>query len=711
MNLRRVLLSLVVLTFVAACDKTTGGPPAVEPPDDTVSISAVSTLTPSAGGLLTVAGANFSGAGSVSIGGAEVPAAEIQSWGQAQIVLRVPAGTPNGLLSVTNDEDATATYATPLHVVAALKVQPLAAEPGSRRYPVTARAEDAAGQPVPGARLSFEVDGMDVSTVTAVTDALGVARATLDLTGVHTAVEVRVSADEPVSVAADFAPAVDTPLGREVLVSDGTTTMPLYVQLGDAGQFVTISSLNRRPDDPVVSSVGGGAVPTAGPRDGERDEIIVAYEAGVVMSSAVRADALAAAGVQRIRSAAGPGYDLDLVRVPAGRSMAEAIATLEADPRVRYAEPNRRVYRAALPTDPGLEQQWGPFAIGAPNAWTVTDGTGAVVAVLDDAFDLRHADLVDAWLPGFDFCQNDGCSIVDADPHGDDAVHGTHVAGIIAAGHNGAGTVGIAPGAGVVPVKIMAEGAVGSTIWELISAIRWAAGQEVPGAPVNAHPADVISISFGGYYEDLSVTEAVNDAVALGAVVVAAIGNYDPEFDDSPMDVNYPGALPNVIGVGAIDTDFSRAGFSMYGPGLDIMAPGVDVLSSRAGGGSVSSSGTSMATPHVAAVAALLLAQEPELTPAEVKQRLMETAYFPEGGTPLEMGAGVVRADGVLGLPAPTSADRYVTLDLAAPNVTGSLDFDMRDGAGVTRLDEASDYLEIRFTHAEREFVGYYLGW
>jgi serine protease len=394
-------------------------------------------------------------------------------------------------------------------------------------------------------------------------------------------------------------------------------------------------------------------------------------------------------GLQLVQSG-DPGRP-DLVRVAPG-DLEGALGRLSRDPRVLYAEPNYFLYTQELPSDPRLREQWALASAGVPVAWSAQDGSapdgGPVVAVIDSGFDLLHEDLAGRFLGGYDFCANADCSLTDDDPgFGDPGnFHGTHVAGIIGAiGDNGVGIAGVVegPGLGLLPVKIFNDRGGGATASTFIDGIRWAVGLPVTtrdGKRVqNPSPARVVNLSLGGYIENSqAMQEAVTQARRAGAVVVAASGNNGIEA------LMMPAAAEGAIAVGAINRSFRRACFSNFGAGLDIVAPGGEggpsspmarqplpnpdcappgerllstVPTSATDPPYGQAAGTSMATPMVAGVAALLLGQQPKLTVAEVEARLLGTAYF-DGGymTKSEYGAGMLRADRALGLPGPGDA-------------------------------------------------------
>ncbi|HXV27735.1 MAG TPA: S8 family peptidase, partial [bacterium] len=301
--------------------------------------------------------------------------------------------------------------------------------------------------------------------------------------------------------------------------------------------------------------------------------------------------------------------------------------------------------------------------VHADEAWSISKGTGVTVAVIDTGIDFNHPDLVnnvwynDAELYGLPGVDDDGNGFVDDirgwDFHNndnnsiDDHGHGTHVAGIIAAAaDNGIGIAGIAPESKIMSLKALNASGSGF-IQSVISAIRYAANMG----------AKVINMSLGIMKNFLSKTlqklfnNAVQYAVGKGAVVVAAAGN-----DGANIKNTYPAALSNVIAVGATEpVTNKRAYFSNFGSQLDFVAPGVDVLSLRAGGTSFGlnstnfaysrASGTSMASPIVAGVVALLRSWNPLLSLTDIYNRLKNSAVdLGSAGFDSYYGYGLVNA-------------------------------------------------------------------
>jgi serine protease len=367
----------------------------------------------------------------------------------------------------------------------------------------------------------------------------------------------------------------------------------------------------------------------------------------------------------------------------------EAVAAaLSRDPRVEYATPNYYLEALELPNDTNISEQWALSVAGLPVGWQVETGSSnpVTVAVLDTGFDLSHEDLAGRFWPGYDFCGKTQeatetpsitCSSFDTDPGFGNTInnHGTHVAGILAAtGNNAKGIVGAAYGSNVklLPVKIFDDSGNAASIDTFAKGIRWAVGLEIAGVPVNEHPARIINLSLGGIFlnKDGSVNQgslrfiqdAVNAASSTGALVIAATGN-----DNGADYVRTPAAADHVLGVGSVSTALKRSDFSNYsavkkfGPGgVDLMAPGNSILSTipQNNSGLIYGllSGTSMSTPVISGIAALVLSHEPELSPEALEQRLLAATYFDTSYmTENEYGKGVLRADLVFGLPGPGS--------------------------------------------------------
>lgn len=269
-------------------------------------------------------------------------------------------------------------------------------------------------------------------------------------------------------------------------------------------------------------------------------------------------------------------------------------------------------------------RQWGLDAIGAPLTWSRTTGASVVVAILDTGVDGAHEDLAGHVLPGRDMTTR-AVLPADTDPNG----HGTHLAGIVGAiADNERGGSGTAPGVAILPVRVLDASGAGFSS-QVAAGIVWAAD----------NGADIINLSLGGPVRSNAQAEAIAYAVSKGVLVVAAAGN-----DHTTDAAQYPAALPDVVAVGAVTPSNVPASFSTRGDYLDLAAPGTMITSTVPGNEYAAYSGTSMAAPFVAGVAALLEGLRP-MTPAELTALLQSTAVdVAEPGMDTATGAGLVSA-------------------------------------------------------------------
>lgn len=430
---------------------------------------------------------------------------------------------------------------------------------------------------------------------------------------------------------------------------------------------------------------------------------IVTYKDGsqAVSASAVGVDSNSVAGKKQIKDhvesqlSGLAGESLKYVRemglaqhhvVRADRHLSDkeksnVINALRNDPNVASVEEDRMMHAFATPNDAQYTSQWHYFettgGLRANTAWDQATGAGVTVAVLDTGY-RPHADLAANIVGGYDmisdsFVGNDGDGRdSDAKDPGDfinvgecgggqptsfqsSSWHGTHVAGTIAAvTNNGTGVAGVAYGAKVVPVRVL--GKCGGYTSDIADGIIWASGGTVSGVPANPNPAKVINMSLGGSGAcDTTTQAAINSARSRGTVLVIAAGN-----DNSNANNFNPGNCAGVVNVASTNRSGGRAYYSNYGTSVDVAAPGGaqnsandsnGVLSTHNTGSTTPGSdtytymqGTSMAAPHVAGVAALILQKKPTATPDEVESILKTTTRaFP--ATCTNCGTGIVDAN------------------------------------------------------------------
>jgi serine protease len=352
-----------------------------------------------------------------------------------------------------------------------------------------------------------------------------------------------------------------------------------------------------------------------------------------------------------------------------------------APAEARHGPPRRRPYLLVLallgfwlgmpcvapaagkaPNDPLFKYQWNLRAIGIPAAWEVTRGAGATVAVLDTGVAYRNARgrrrapefARTRFVAGYDFVDDDRFPD-DVPPPGSTKSHGTLMTGLIAqAAGNALGGAGVAPGVTVMPIRVL-EPDLNGTARAIARGLRFAAD----------HGADVANVSISGPKRSRVLQDAVAYAVGKGVTVVAASGNTGQDA------VGWPAADPNVIAVGAVDQNLTRASYSTYGEELDLVAPAgtgerTDTGSGPSDGvvaqtlkGDAStfcfcfSASTSAAAAQVSGVAALLVASGRATTPTSVRMALMSSARdLGARGADPEYGAGLVQAARALGVAA-----------------------------------------------------------
>ncbi|MCU1398838.1 MAG: subtilase [Acidimicrobiales bacterium] len=474
--------------------------------------------------------------------------------------------------------------------------------------------------------------------------------------------------------------------------------------------------------DHQLTELGTGTVGTAtATSDSNADSgpLVVGSGAHGDDDAAIAAQIGALDGVQRVE-VVGPGI-ISVSGDPAANGLSDQIAAVDGVTDVRsdillsYADDTYQNQQWALANTGSSSQTGGRYPgvagadVAASAAWTITRGAGVTVAVIDSGVQPDQPDLsAQLWTnPGEASCTNgvdddhngfvDDCAGWDfgnndknptPDPSANETEHGTHVAGIIAAAQNGIGTVGVAPGAKIMAVKVgnTSGGITGSAV---AAGINYAVanGARVINMSLATSPGTPRAAA-------APIENAVNAATAAGVVVVVAAGNDGIDISNGPgWPAGYSLYNPGVITVGANTNSDTRASFSNTGTPVDIQAPGFWIVSTVIGGWAYMS-GTSMASPYVAGGAALVLASGTATTPAAVRTRLVATSENTAGGKRMNVAfaVGTTRAGG----PAKTTSVSYSGTNTLVPDADGNV------GLGIA-ANAASGVTQFRLSVATRD--------
>ena len=422
--------------------------------------------------------------------------------------------------------------------------------------------------------------------------------------------------------------------------------------LGLSGLVAVTPATATAAPAPPASSTATAAAPA--------DELVVGYVAGATPAERSRARGRASASfAERVVAAAADRTEVELVRLPQGKNRDQAVAELQSDPAVAYAEPNWTMTHQATATDPiftssdPAKDLWGmygdastpanAFGSQAAEAWTAghTGAKSVYVGVIDEGIQFDHPDLAgQVWTNPFDVADgrdNDGNGLVD-DIHGWDFAngdntiydggargtlddHGTHVSGTIGAkANNSQGVVGMNWDVTLISGKFL--GRRGGSLTDAVRAVDYFTDLKT------RHGLNIAATnnSWGGGAFSQTLLDAITRANTANILFVAAAGNSGTDNDAAP---SFPSGydVANVIAVAATDRNGGLASFSQFGAtSVDLGAPGVGVWSTTAPGTYESYNGTSMATPHVTGAAALYASTHPGATAAEIKAAILSSA-------------------------------------------------------------------------------------
>jgi len=411
-----------------------------------------------------------------------------------------------------------------------------------------------------------------------------------------------------------------------------------------------------------------------------------------------------------------------MVKVTPGSELSYC-ESVKNDPRISYAEPNYITFISKTPNDPSFSQQWGldqdnDYDINAPEGWDLTTGNSNVkIAIIDTGVDYNHNDLAANCIEGYDFVDID-FTIYQAkgykkDPgedyrtRDDDPMdvnsHGSHCAGIASAvTDNGVGIAGVGWDCSIMPVRggfslLYEHGGVDYRVGALENAdiedaIDYAAD----------NGADVISMSFGGSQPSSAVEAACNRAWGKGVVLVSSSGN------EGRGSAGYPARYAKVIGVGSINKNGVRSEFSNYGAGLDIVAPGEQILSTVPGNSYAKYGGTSMACPHVAGVAGLAISKYPSYSNQHIRGLLENTANYI--GPDLHYGRGLVDASFDEDEP-PVQDEITVTITMDFIEALDKIDTLSKAGEWIYEIRVFDDYENPSSTQTQVRYNKEYESW
>ncbi len=387
------------------------------------------------------------------------------------------------------------------------------------------------------------------------------------------------------------------------------------------------------------------------------DEILLKFKTGVPDSA--RENVLKAHGLEIKETI--PAIEVIMAKVPE-QAKDKVLEALSHNPRIEYAEPNYINQAAFTPNDYYFTYQWNlKSRLNTPAAWDITQGDPAlVIAIIDSGVDFNHEELI-----------NKGTGALD------DYGHGTLVAGAAAVNtNNSVGIAGVCPLCQILSVKVLNSTGSGSD-------------SAVASGIIKASDAGtkVINLSLGGYSLSTTMQSAVDYAWSKGVVLVGAAGN------DNSTTKFYPAAFPNVISVGATTSDDNKSSISNYGDWVDVWAPGQGILAPKMGGSYTAASGTSLASPHVAGLAGLILSAKPGLTNQQVVDLIISNIDDLGGVYNMKRINAYKALSATTGIVLPPADTTAPSVSITAPTggstVSGLVDItvDATDNIGVTKVE------------------------
>ena len=362
--------------------------------------------------------------------------------------------------------------------------------------------------------------------------------------------------------------------------------------------------------------------------------------------------------------------NVHVIELPPTANEIAVMNALNANPHIKFAELDQVLEPGLFVNDPSLSSQWHLTKIGAPSAWDSATGVGVKIAIIDTGVDATHPDLAAAIVPGWNFNDNNSDTRDLCD-------HGTNVAGAAAAvGNNGVGVAGVALSAKIIPIKVV-DSTCSTTTSMLAQGLTYAAD----------NGARVANMSFM-VAGSATVQSAAQYLRNKGGVAVSSGGNAGQFWNIANTST--------ITEVAATDSSDARASWSSYGSYIDVAAPGVGILTTKAGGGYESVSGTSLSAPVTAGVYALMIAANPKLAPSTLDQALYSTAVdLGASGYDQYYGWGRINAAKAVALAKTTvaadttSPTASITSPSASSKVSGLVPVNVSatDNVGVTRVD------------------------